>query len=347
MTDLLMKDGTPAHEGSEPLLSVSGLQVEFPIRSRILRRKAGVIHAVSGLDLEIASGETLGLIGETGCGKSTTGRAILQLIKPTAGSVKLEGTELTTLSRRELTTRRRDMQIVLQDPFASLDPRTTVRSIISEPLQVHGTPRDRRRWRVEELLELVGMDATMANRYPHEFSGGQRQRISIARALALSPKLLVLDEPLSALDVSIQAQIVNLLRRLQRETGISFLMISHDLAVVRQMCDRVAVMYLGRIVETGSVEEVYGHPSHPYTQALLSAAPEPDPSRRGQRTRIMLQGEVPKPDTPPPGCRFHTRCWRAQDICRTEQPALIERNGALHPSACHFATAPDETPAVV
>ncbi|MGV9194753.1 ABC transporter ATP-binding protein [Microbacterium sp. MC2] len=330
----------------EPLLSVSGLRVEFPIRSRVLRRHTGTVQAVSGLDLDIGRGETLGLIGESGCGKSTAGRAILQLIKPTAGSVKLDGVELTTLARRDLLATRRDMQIVLQDPFASLDPRHTVRSIISEPIQVHGTPRDQRAGRVEELLELVGLSGSMADRYPHEFSGGQRQRISIARALALSPKLLVLDEPLSALDVSIQAQIVNLLRRLQRETGISLLMISHDLAVVRQMCDRVAVMYLGRIVETGTVADVYTNPSHPYTQALLSAAPEPDPSLRGERARIILSGEVPRPDSPPPGCRFHTRCWRAQELCRTDKPDLIARNGAQHPSACHFATAPGEPVAV-
>jgi oligopeptide/dipeptide ABC transporter ATP-binding protein len=321
----------------EELLVVDGLTVNFPIKSRVLRRRLGDIHAVDHIDLSVAAGETLGIVGETGCGKSTTGRAILQLIRPTAGSVRLQGHELTTLSKKALLPYRRDIQIVLQDPYSSLDPRMTVRAIIAEPLQVQGIPAAVRRSRVDELLELVGLQPDHAKRFPHEFSGGQRQRIAIARALALEPRLLVLDEPLSALDVSIQAQIVNLLKRLQREMSISYILISHDLAVVRQISDRVAVMYLGQIVETGKCEDVYTRPTHPYTQALLSAIPQPHPAKRGERKRIILQGDLPRPEAPPSGCRFRTRCWRAEQRCSDEVPELTQRNGFDHPSACHFA----------
>jgi oligopeptide/dipeptide ABC transporter ATP-binding protein len=324
----------------EELLVVEGLTVNFPIRSRVLRHTLGHVHAVDHVDLSVAAGETLGIVGETGCGKSTTGKAVLQLIRPTAGSVRLERQELTTLSKKALLPYRRDMQIVLQDPYSSLDPRLTVRAIIAEPLQVHGIPPAVRRTRVDEVLELVGLQPDHAKRFPHEFSGGQRQRIAIARALALEPRLLVLDEPLSALDVSIQAQIVNLLKRLQREMSISYILISHDLAVVRQISHRVAVMYLGKIVETGKCEDVYTRPTHPYTQALLSAVPQPDPTKRGERKRLILRGDPPRPDAPPSGCRFHTRCWRAEQRCSEEVPELIERNGFNHPSACHFAALP-------
>jgi oligopeptide/dipeptide ABC transporter ATP-binding protein len=327
----------------EDLLTVEGLTVNFPVRSRLLRRTVGQIHAVDNVSLSVSLGETLGIVGESGCGKSTTGKAILQLIKPTAGSVRLRGQELTTLSKKAILPYRREMQIVLQDPYSSLDPRMTVEGIISEPLEVQGFSSSARRARTGELLELVGLQADHRRRYPHEFSGGQRQRIAIARALALEPRLLVLDEPLSALDVSIQAQIVNLLKRLQREMQVSFILISHDLAVVRQICNRVAVMYLGQIIETGRCEEVYASPNHPYTQALLSAAPQPDPARRGERKRIILGGDLPRPDQPPGGCRFHTRCWRAEQLCRDKEPELTVRDGLDHPSACHFAGPADGT----
>ncbi|MDT4931134.1 MAG: peptide/nickel transport system ATP-binding protein [Pseudonocardiales bacterium] len=331
----------PLPVGAE-LLRVEGLKVHFPIRSRVLRRTLGQVQAVDGIDLSIAAGETLGLVGESGCGKSTTGLAVLRLIEPTAGSVALRGQELTTMGKTDLRSARRDMQIVLQDPYSSLNPRMTVRGIISEPLEVHGlhTGAGRRR-KVDELLALVGLEASHAGRFPHEFSGGQRQRIAIARALALDPQLLVLDEPMSALDVSIQAQIVNLLKRLQRELSLAYLLISHDLSVVRHVCDRLAVMYLGRIVETGRTDDVYNRPTHPYTQALLSAVPQPDPTKRDARRRIILEGDVPSPDHPPAGCRFHTRCWKAQELCREDSPALIDRFDHGHPSACHFAALAD------
>jgi oligopeptide/dipeptide ABC transporter ATP-binding protein len=331
-----------ARGAGDDLLTVEGLTVRFPVRSRLLRRTVGQIHAVEDVSLSVAPGETLGIVGESGCGKSTTGKAILQLIKPTAGSVRLSGQELTTLSKKALLPYRRQLQIVLQDPYASLDPRMTVEAIIAEPLQVQGTSRAARGARVGELLELVGLHPDHRRRYPHEFSGGQRQRIAIARALALEPRLLVLDEPLSALDVSIQAQIVNLLKRLQREMQVSYILISHDLAVVRQICNRVAVMYLGQIVESGTCEEVYASPNHPYTQALLSAAPQPDPARRGDRKRIILGGDLPRPDQPPSGCRFHPRCWKAAAVCGAEQPELTVRGQLDHPSACHFAGPPGE-----
>lgn len=322
----------------EELLRVEGLKVHFPVRSTILKRTLGHIHAVDGIDLTLAAGETLGLVGESGCGKSTTGRAILRLIEPTAGRVHFHGRDVTSIARRSLKPFRREMQIVLQDPFSSLDPRLTVRSIIAEPLHVHQVGDDRsRRKRVDELLELVGLEREHGTRFPHEFSGGQRQRVGIARALALGPQLLVLDEPVSALDVSIQAQIVNLLEELQEELSLAYLFIAHDLSVVKHTCDRVAVMYLGKIVEIGSRDDVYERPTHPYTQALLSAVPIPDPTQRATKQRIVLQGDVPNPQDPPSGCRFRTRCHKAADLCAAEEPELADRFAHGHPSACHYA----------
>ena len=322
----------------EEMLRVEDLKVHFPVKSTVLRRKLGEVKAVDGIDLELAAGETLGLVGESGCGKSTTGQAILRLIEPTAGNVIFRGRDITAISRRQMSPLRREMQIVLQDPFASLDPRMTVRSIVAEPLKVHGvySSSKERRKRVDELLELVGLSSELGSRFPHEFSGGQRQRIGIARALALNPQLLILDEPVSALDVSIQAQIINLLEELQKEFSLAYLLIAHDLAVVKHICDRVAVMYLGKIVETGTRDEIYNDPTHPYTQALLSAVPTPDPAKRDDKRRILLEGDVPTPENPPSGCRFRTRCWKAQPECADEVPALIDREGHGHPSACLF-----------
>jgi peptide/nickel transport system ATP-binding protein/oligopeptide transport system ATP-binding protein len=327
---------------AEHLLEVSDLVMNFPIRSSgLLRRVIGQVEAVSGVRLHLDKGETLGLVGESGCGKSTTGRAILQLHKPTAGSVTYEGVELTDLSVNQMRAYRRDLQIVFQDPYASLNPKLPVNDIIGEPLKVHGQYKNGGKQRVAELLEMVGLSPEHGNRFPHEFSGGQRQRIGIARALALAPKLLVLDEPVSALDVSVQAGVVNLLEDLQDELGLAYLFIAHDLSVVRHTCDRVAVMYLGKIVETGSRDEIYEKPAHPYTQALLSAAPAANPELERQRERIILTGDVPSPINPPSGCRFRTRCWKAQDICAAEEPPLVER-GQGHPVACHFAEARPE-----
>ena len=339
MTTVEATSSRPRLERGAELLRVEDLSVHFPIRSRVMRRTSGTIRAVDGVDLTLAAGETLGLVGESGCGKSTTGQAILQLIPPTSGRVLFRGEDLTAMSRQELQPYRREMQIVLQDPFSSLDPRMTVGQIIAEPLAVHGLYRGAaRRQRVAELMDLVGLPPALAARFPHQFSGGQRQRIGIARALSLDPQLLILDEPVSSLDVSIQAQIVNLLKRLQEELSLAYLFIAHDLAVVKHLCDRIAVMYLGKIVETGTSAEVYENCTHPYTQSLLSAIPRPDPTLRGRRQRVVLAGDLPSPANPPSGCRFRTRCWAAQDRCAEEEPALVDRFGDGHPSACHFAS---------
>jgi len=330
---------SPVGSGAEPLLRVRDLVKHFPVRGSPLRRRDQV-HAVCGVSFDLHRAQTLGLVGESGCGKSTTGRLVLRLLEATSGSVRFDGEEVTAASKSELRSMRPRMQMVFQDPYGSLNPRLTVRSLVSEPLRIHGRFGDGGRARVDDLLERVGLSVEQASRYPHEFSGGQRQRIGIARALALDPDLLVLDEPVSALDVSIQAGVVNLLEDLQAQLGMAYVFIAHDLSVVRHICDQVAVMYLGRIVETGSRDDVYKRPAHPYTQALLSAVPVPDPDRERARRRLVLKGEVPSPIDPPSGCRFRTRCPKAQEICATEQPALIER-GQGHPVACHFAESLD------
>ena len=320
----------------DPLLEVTDLVKQFPIRGGIFRRPTGVVHAVDGVSFSLWRGETLGIVGESGCGKSTIGRAVLRLVEPTSGAVRFDGTDVVAASRRELRRLRARMQIVFQDPYASLDPRMSVAATIAEPMRIHDSYGTDGAVRVAELLAQVGLAPADGARFPHEFSGGERQRIGIARALSLEPDLLVLDEPVSALDVPIQAGILDLLGDLQAELGIAYLFIGHDLAVVRQICDQVAVMYLGRLVETGTADDIFERPAHPYTQALLSAVPIPDPDRERRRRRIVLEGDVPSAADPPTGCRFRTRCWKAQDVCAEIDPELIDR-GQDHPVACHFA----------
>jgi len=322
------------------LLRVEGLQTWYPIRSTVLRRTVGHVRAVDGVSFSIRAGETLGLVGESGCGKSTTGRSIIRLTEPTGGKVFFDGVDVASMSRGDLRQVRQDMQFVFQDPFSSLNPRLRIRDIIAEPL--HGGPKSMRRRRVEELLELTGLNVDYADRYPHQLSGGQRQRVGIARALASGPKLLILDEPVSSLDVSIQAQIINLLKRLQAELGTAYLFIAHDLAVVRHISQRIAVMYLGKIVEQGDRADIFQRPAHPYTQSLLSSVPIADPIQGRARRRILLQGELPSPSNIPSGCRFRTRCWKADDICTTEIPELRPRDAYQQLVACHHPQSSQE-----
>ncbi len=320
----------------EVLLQVNDLKMHFPITKGIIfQKQVGAIKAVDGLSFDLIRGETLGLVGESGCGKSTTGRAILQLYRPTAGSVRFEGKELTETKGEDLRKMRRRMQMIFQDPYASLNPRMTVGSIVGEPLEVHGIGKNKaeRQKRVQELLQIVGLNPYFVNRYPHEFSGGQRQRIGVARALAVNPSFIVCDEPISALDVSIQAQIINLLEDLQEELGLTYLFIAHDLSVVRHIADRIAVMYLGKMVELATRDALYEDPKHPYTQALLSAVPIPDPVIETKRKRIILEGDVPSPANPPKGCNFSTRCPRVMDICREKDPEFKDY-GDGHYAAC-------------
>jgi oligopeptide transport system ATP-binding protein len=322
---------------NQVLVHVENLKKYFPITSGLLiRRQVGAVKAVDGLTFDIYAGETFGLVGESGCGKTTAGRTILQLYQPTAGQVTFGGVDLSTLKGKELRRTRRRMQIIFQDPYASLNPRMTVGRIIGEPLRIHKIAlKDEQTERVEELLHLVRLNPYFANRYPHEFSGGQRQRIGIARALASNPEFIVCDEPISALDVSIQAQVVNLLEDLQEQLGLTYLFIAHDLSMVRHICSRVAVMYLGKIVELSEKVELYNNALHPYTQALLSAVPVPDPPVERKRQRIILEGDVPSPIDPPPGCRFCTRCPYVMDICNREEPQLQDVGGS-HFVACHL-----------
>ncbi len=342
----LAKAAVPAQRPGEPLLEVAGVVKHFPVLDGFLfKRQVGAVQAVDGVDFTVRAGETLGLVGESGCGKSTTGRLVTRLLEPTSGRITYRGQDITHANRRQLAPMRSEIQMIFQDPYASLNPRQTVGTIISGPMEINAIdPPGGREGRVRELLEIVGLNPEHYNRFPHEFSGGQRQRIGVARALALEPKLIVADEPVSALDVSIQAQVINLLQKLQREMGIAFLFIAHDLAIVRHFSQRVAVMYLGKIVEVGDRQDIYELPRHPYTHALLSAAPEADPDDDG-RERIRLAGDVPSPVNPPSGCRFRTRCWKAQDKCASDEPPLVRLAGNKdgHLTACHFPEDPTIT----
>jgi oligopeptide/dipeptide ABC transporter ATP-binding protein len=325
---------------TEPILQVDDVVKHYPVTQGVVfRRTIGHVRAVDGVSFSLGKGETLGVVGESGCGKSTLARVLMNLEKPTSGAVRFRDKNIFELKGGELRRMRRQIQLVMQDPYTSLNPRMTVGDLIGEPFEIHKdvAPKGSRRQKVQELLDVVGLNPEHINRYPHQFSGGQRQRIGIARALALRPEVIVCDEPVSALDVSIQAQVMNLLENLQNDFGLSYIFIAHDLSVVRHLSDRVAVMYLGKVVEIGTDEEIYERPTHPYTQALLSAVPVPDPSVRSTKTVIRLTGDVPSPANPPSGCRFRTRCWKADDVCAKEVPALVERRGSDHPSACHFA----------
>ena len=323
---------------SEPILQVRNLERHFPItRGIVFQKRVGAVQAVDGVDFDLYPGETLGIVGESGCGKSTVAKLVMALDKPTGGQVLFQGQDLTTLRGKALRNARRNIQIVLQDPYTSLDPRMTVGDIVGEPFDIHPevAPKGDRKQKVKDLLDFVGLNPEHINRYPHQFSGGQRQRVGIARGIALNPKVIVADEPVSALDVSVQAQVINLMEKLQNELGLSYLFIAHDLSIVRHISDRVGVMYLGRLVEVGNEHDIYTAPQHPYTQALLSAVPVPDPTGREGRQRIVLTGDPPSPADPPSGCRFRTRCWKAQDICAAESPALVSVGG-MHEVACHF-----------
>ena len=325
----------------EVVLKAENLVKHYPIKAGVLRRTVGHVKAVDGVSFDLYKGETLGIVGESGCGKSSLARMLMRLEEPTAGKLTFDGVDVYSQKGSAMRRLRRDIQIVFQDPYTSLNPRMTVGDIVGEPFEIHTDvlPKRDRRQRVQQLLDLVGLNPEHINRYPHQFSGGQRQRIGIARGLALNPKVIICDEPVSALDVSVQAQVVNLLAELQAGLGLAYIFIAHDLSVVRHISDRVGVMYLGKIVEIGDEDQIYSRPTHPYTQALLSAVPMPDPTLRNSREQIVLTGDVPSPANPPAACRFHTRCWKAQEICSIDEPLLIERpdGQSEHFSACHFA----------